>query len=99
MLRRLRVTALERRASRRKPKICSNVSPIRTDQLGILEHVLQLQLELGNRLRLIERDQRPAIGQRYQDHSGAPLQRAARMDHDDGVAAKGGELRRTRAAR
>ncbi len=67
--------------------------PIRTGQLRVLEHVLQLQFELGDRLRLIERNQRPAIRQRYQDHSGAPLERAARMYQDDRMTAKGGELR------
>ena len=68
-------------------------SPIGIEQLRVLEDVLQLELEFRDGLRLVEGYERAAVRQRNENDPGALLERAARMDEDDRLAAEGGELR------
>lgn len=55
-----------------------------TRQPSILDRVLNAQFQLRNRERLVERDQRAAIGERHQRHTRSLFQRARGIDHDDG---------------
>ena len=62
------------------------------------ELVAHRQLELRNRMRMRQRNQRAAIADRHQLNPRQPFQRLGRVDDDDGVAAVGGELRRPHGA-
>src|SRR4029079_13780038 len=87
-----RARARARRLAR-KGGILFERLPIGIEQLPVFEDVLELELEFRDGLGLVEGNERTPIRQRDEDDPGALLERAAWMDQDDGLAAKGGELR------
>ena len=93
-----RMTLSDRRAVFRMPPMASKISRSARRQRLVLERVLDQQLEAGDRHRLVERDQRAAVGQVQQLDAGALLERAARIHDDHRMAAERRELRRADAA-
>ena len=66
--------------------------PVGAGQLLVFQRVVERQLQVGDARRLIERQQRPAVGQRHQANAGPPLERRRRTHRDDGVPAEDRQL-------
>ncbi|MEN3338708.1 MAG: hypothetical protein V7647_2384 [Acidobacteriota bacterium] len=47
--------------------------PVRTDDFPVVDEILQLQFELGNRLGLVERDERTPVRERDEQNPSTPL--------------------------
>ena len=83
MVRLRNATSTARRASLRMPAMPSNTLRSSAASAGFVERVVEHQLEFGNRLGLIERNQRTSVGQRDQMDTGAPLERSRRPNGDN----------------
>ena len=92
MLRRCSVMSREWRASFRIPTIASNTCRSAPGSCSIFQRVVERQLQVGDARRLIERQQRPAVGQRHQANAGLLLERRRRTHRDDGVPAENRQL-------
>ena len=89
-----RTTWSDRRAVFRMPPIASKIARSSAGSALSFERVFDQQLEAGDGHRLIERNERAAVGHVQQLDPGALLERPARIDDDHRVAAEGRQFRR-----